>query len=79
MARPHPAGSLLPVVDRLLAEFERTFSAGSVARCVQGCADDLAGSALTDGLPEVVERLARFRLQQAAELATPLLTAELSA
>ena len=61
---------MLAVVDRLVTDYADSISAGTVARCVRSCLDDLAGSALTDGLPEIVERLARCRLDQAIELQT---------
>ena len=71
-------GAMLVVVDRLVHDYADSFPAGAVARCVRSCVDDLAGSALTESLPDVVERLARFRLDQTAELGSPVVPAQTS-
>lgn len=57
---------LLAVSDRLTEEFRDQLSAGSVSRCVASCCLDLRGSGLREGLPEMVERLARQRLADRA-------------
>ncbi len=53
-------------VARLAGEFEAHLGPQTIVRVVRDCRRDLGGSPV-GALPELVERLARHRLQQAVD------------
>jgi hypothetical protein len=53
--------SIVQAVGRLVAEFGHQLDQEVVVRVVQSCRSDLSGIP-SDALPELVERLARYRL-----------------
>ncbi|MDV7084297.1 three-helix bundle dimerization domain-containing protein [Rhodococcus opacus] len=59
-----------PVVERLIPEFEGSFTRDAIARTVAGSIADLAGVPIAD-MPELAERVARQRLFTAIEQERP--------
>ncbi len=60
---PHQDASIDLAVSRLVAEFGHRLDQQTVVGVVRSCRQDLSGSP-ADALPELVERLARYRLTQ---------------
>lgn len=61
---------VVDVTERLMAEFEDRLGLAVISRVVNGARRDLAGTP-AGALPELVERLARQRLQDALEELLP--------
>ncbi|MFC4944906.1 three-helix bundle dimerization domain-containing protein [Pseudonocardia sp. GCM10023141] len=62
---PHPDPAVTSAIARLTTEFAGRFRHALITRTVVGARGELAGSPVP-ALPELVERLARERLRQAA-------------
>jgi hypothetical protein len=56
--------TLAIVTERLFVEFEVRISLAQITAAVQRARRDLAGSVSEAALPEMVERLARYRLTE---------------
>ncbi|MBN4927028.1 hypothetical protein IEU95_09300 [Hoyosella rhizosphaerae] len=59
-----PCESCVACAQRLSVDFNVDFSPRVIARVLSGCISDLAGTP-RDDLPELSERLARYRLEDA--------------
>jgi len=63
--RPLDAECVADVSERLLTEYEAELSAGTVTSVILDAHRDLAGQVPATALAEMLERLARFRLEDA--------------
>lgn len=63
-AREVTAGSLADVTETLMLEFQDDLDLSTISSVVLGARDDLAGQVLDAAFPEMLQRLARTRLDQ---------------